>query len=405
MNSSIKLPCLRGKMGDWFYYVSLMSFKEISNRASMVPDIHKNQELSRWIQREVSNRSEEIADYLIEQEQRFFNSIIFGIYGGKPQWQELDIESKIETFSEEEKEYFGKTFGILTLSGGEEIFSIDGQHRTKAIKEAIKKQKNLENEEVAVIFVAHRKSLEGEVRTRRLFSTLNRYAVPVTISEIIALDEEDNCAILTRKLIEESELFKDKILFSKTRSLSPQNTDSFTNIVLLYDIITIQLTNKKILNFSVTGYPYEKYTSRRDSEENLAKEGKQIEAYFKKVFEAIPSLNKFFFVKNLVKREDKKTSILFRPLGQMIMFSILKVAKENSKFNKALKYFADDTFNLANPIWKNIFVDPELGTLKTEKSLQKYAIQLILIHLGIEVTLTKKDKSVFDNFNFNPADI
>ena len=144
MSKSIKLPCLRGRMGDWFYYVSLMSFKELSDRTSMVPEIHKNKELSKWIQREVSNRTEEIVSYLLEQEQRFFNSITFGLYGGKPQWQEIDIDEKSKDLSEEELEYFGRTFGILTLNGNEEIFAIDGQHRTKAIKDAVKKNPELE---------------------------------------------------------------------------------------------------------------------------------------------------------------------------------------------------------------------------------------------------------------------
>jgi len=401
MNNAIKLPCLRGRMGDWFYYVSLMSFKEIANRASMVPDIHKNKELSRWIQREVSDRTEDIVSYLVEQEQRFFNAIIFGIYGGKPQWQELDIDEKVKDFSEEERDYLGKTFGILSLSGGEEIFAIDGQHRTKAIQDAIKKDKELETEEVAVIFLAHKKTVEGEIRTRRLFSTLNRYAAPVTISEIIALDEEDNCAILTRRLIEDSDLFRDKIVFSKTRSLNPQNREAFTNIILLYDIVAIILTDKKVLNFSVTGYPFSKFTSRRESEENIVKQTKQLVAFFTKVFSAVPSLKRFFFEKNIVNREDKKTSLLFRPIGQTIMFSVLKIAQENKKLNKALEYFAKDNFNLQNGTWKQIFFDAEIETLKTDKSLQKFAIQLILHHLNIGVKMTKKDKDVFNNFNID----
>ena len=70
MNNSIKLPSLRGRMGDWFYYVSLLKFKELAKRTSLVPEIHKNEELSRWIQREVSNRSEGIMQYLENQPQR-----------------------------------------------------------------------------------------------------------------------------------------------------------------------------------------------------------------------------------------------------------------------------------------------------------------------------------------------
>jgi DNA sulfur modification protein DndB len=401
MSPLLKLPCLRGRMGDWFYYVSLMKFSEVSKRTSMVPDIHKNKELSRWIQREVSDRSQDIAEYLIDQNQRFFNAIIFGIYGGKPQWQELDIDKSFKQLSEEERDYFGKTFGILTLSGDEEIFAIDGQHRTKAIKEAIKKDKELEEEEVSVIFLAHKKTQEGEVRTRRLFSTLNRYAVPVSISEIIALDEEDNCAIITRKLIEESSIFQNKILFSKTRSLSPQNTEVFTNIVLLYDIVTILLTDRKVLNIKVSGHSLKKYTSRRDTEENINKDALGIETFLSKAFKSVPSLNVFFFVKNTVNRENEKTSLLFRPLGQMIMFSVIKVAKDQSKLSKALNYFSKDDFNLKNKIWRQVFQDPELKTLKTDKSLQKFAIQLILKHLEINFSMTKKDKVVYDNFNID----
>src|ERR1041385_4226832 len=340
MSASIKLPSLRGRIGDWFYYVSLMSFKEIANRASMVPEIHKNQKLSKWIQREVSGRTEDIVSYLIEQDQRFFNAIIFGIYEGKPQWQELDIEAKVKMLSEEEREYFGRTFGILNLNGDEKIFAIDGQHRTKAIMDAVKKDQKLEGEEVTVIFVAHKKTSEGEIRTRRLFSTLNRYAVPVTTSEIIALDEEDNCAIITRKLIEESDLFKDKIQFSKTRSLNPQNRDDFTNIILLNEMITIWLTDKKIQNIKVSGHPFGKYISRRDTEESIIETSRNVELIFKKIFKKIPSLNKFFFKNKKVNRMRSGTSLLFRPIGQIILFSVLKVAEENNKFNKALDYFA-----------------------------------------------------------------
>lgn len=405
MSAPIKLPCLRGRMGDWFYYVSLMKFSEVANRASMVPDIHKNQELSRWIQREVSDRSGDIVSYLVEQDQRFFNAIIFGIYGGMPQWQELDIDKKAKHLTEEERDYFGKTFGILSLSGTEEIFAIDGQHRTKAIKDAIIKDKELEEEEVSVIFLAHKKNKEGEVRTRRLFSTLNRYAVPVTISEIIALDEEDNSAIITRKLIEESELFKDKILFSRNKGLSPQNTTAFTNIILLYDIITIMLTDKKVVNITVDGYPLKKYSTRRDTEENINSDYSKLEIKLTKIFKAIPSLNKFFFEKNEVNREKRTTSLLFRPIGQMVMFSVLKVAEQYSKGQQALKYFSKDTFNLNNRIWKLVFLDPELKVLKTDKTLQKFAIQLILKHLKIDIKLTKKDKVVFANFSIDPSKI
>ena len=69
--------------------------------------------------------------------------------------------------------YLNRTFGILILNGEEKLFAIDGQHRTKAIKDALKEKPSIKEEEVAVIFIAHSESDEGLIRTRRLFSTLN----------------------------------------------------------------------------------------------------------------------------------------------------------------------------------------------------------------------------------------
>jgi DNA sulfur modification protein DndB len=71
-------------MGDWIYYSALMSMKDIANRVSMVQDVHKSQRLGDWIQRQVdaSIHSASIKDYLLTQPQRFFNSIVLGVYGG-----------------------------------------------------------------------------------------------------------------------------------------------------------------------------------------------------------------------------------------------------------------------------------------------------------------------------------
>lgn len=401
MSRSIKLPSLRGRMGDWFYYVSLLQFKELAERTSLVPDIHKNKELSRWIQREVSDRSEEIVLYLKEQPQRFFNAIICGIYGGKPQWQELDIDEKAANLNEEEKDYLEKTFGILTLNGDEKIFSIDGQHRTNAIKQYLKNEDDIKDEEVTVIFLAHKNTREGEIRTRRLFSTLNRYAVPVNISEIIALDEEDNSAILTRWLMEDFDFFKDKIQFSKSRSMNQGNKNHFSNIVLLYDMVTIILTDKSFSkSLKLNGYDQKKFTTRRESEEVLLAELDKLKVYFHKVLNAIPSV-KAFFKKGVTDRKLNKTSLLFRPIGQMILFYILKIAKENNKESFAINYFKKDDFNLSNKIWKMVFIDPEKGTLKTDKPRQLLAIQLICKKIGINIPMTYAEKQFMENFKID----
>ena len=404
-NKKIFLPCLRGHMGDWHYYATIMKFSDIAERTSMVPDIHRSEELSRWIQRKVGNRSKDIVTYIENQEQRFFNSIIFGIYGGEPSWQEIDVEGTND-FSETDLNYLNKTFGILTLSGSEEIFAIDGQHRTKAIKEIQKKTNDYEDEEISVIFISHKKTKQGEVRTRRLFSTLNRYAKPVNISEIIALDEEDNCAILTRELIENFDLFKGKIAFSKARGINPSNSKSFTNIVLLYDIVSILLTNRSLLvkYGKISGYDRDLYEKRRDTEENLKDDLKKLQTIFREVIKTVPSLSAFFST-GYVDRTEGSTSLLFRPIGQLIFFTVYKIAIDKGRKKDVLAFFKKDNFNLNSEVWRRVFVNEESGTLKTDTDHKRYAAQLILKHLDIDFSFSTKERENYKNFNIPPDSI
>lgn len=407
-NKKLILPALRGRMGDWFYYVTLLPLKEIAVRVSMADEIHQNKGLNTWIQRQISpKRISDIVKYLKCQEQRFFNALILGIYGGKPSWQELDIENKfnIENIGENDIINLSKTFGVLTLNGDEKIFAIDGQHRTNAIKEALKDSEELGKEEITGIFIAHKTDNEGLVRTRRLFSTLNRYAKPVSISEIIALDEEDNCAIITRNLVDNFKLFQGKILFSQNRSMSTANRTAFTNIIILYDIVKTILTDKlilgiKVANIKVDGEDHKMFTSWRASEDVIQEKQKYIENIFYEIMQSILSL-KHFFDKGIINRELKSTSLLFRPIGQNILFNTLKIGISASKKDEVLQYFSQDNFNLSNRVWRKVFFDVELERLKTDKFLQKFVVQLILKHIGIDVELSKKEEEVFKNFNID----
>lgn len=397
------LPTLRAQMGDWTYYVSIMTFEEISKRLSMADEIHKSEGLKTLIQREVKDRTKRIVDYLKTQEQRFFNSLIVGLYGGNPKYQEITVE-KYNSIEEKDMIYLNKTFGILTLDGNEKLFAIDGQHRTKAIKDSLKEKASLGKEENTVIFIAHKTDPDGLIRTRRLFSTLNRYAKPVSKSEIIAIDEEDNCAIITRNLVEDFELLKDIVLFNQNRSISNKNKSAFTNIIVLYDFITTILTNQKVFGHNVSGEDHLLFTHRRSPDKIITEKQKTIEDLFTEIFEKIPSLKRFLKRKH-VNREAKTTNLLFKPIGQNILYQTLKLAIVNKKKDKLLNYFAKDNFNLKNKIWKKVFLDEETGRIKTDKEFQKYAFYLILKFIGVNLPLSKKDQEVYDNFNIDPSEL
>lgn len=411
-SSSISLPALRGKIGDWSYYVTLMKFSEVAKRVKLPKEIdayeNENIKLGDRIQRELDpKRTKLLVDYLKNQPQRFFNSLILGIYGGKPAWQELDIsESKNpeNDVDEETLVYFGSTFGILTLSGDERIFAIDGQHRAIGIRKAVTDNIELSKEEVSVVFVAHGIDDLGKVRTRRLFSTLNRYAKPVGKSEIIALSEDDNSAIITRMLSENFEKFDGKINYNKNRSINNTNTSDFSNVIVLYDGVRTLLTDRRIYGIQVSGFSDEKFRDKRLSETSLNNEYEKLVLLFERMISEISSLN-IFFANGNVDRSSHATSLLFRPIGQNILFSVLKVSIEKDKLDQAIEFFGKDNFNLNNSIWRQMFWDEETETLNTDKSKQRYATLLILEAIGITVNRTVKDRAVYENFGIDPSEL
>ena len=85
------IPALRAHMGDWIYYITFLRMDQIANSIHFTENIYSSNVLNDMIQREVTNRSRQISDYLLKQPQRFFNSLTVGVYGGSPDWYELKI--------------------------------------------------------------------------------------------------------------------------------------------------------------------------------------------------------------------------------------------------------------------------------------------------------------------------
>ncbi len=231
-----QFPALRCVMGDWTYYVTFMKFSDVDYWIKKTRDIHKSEGLRDMIQRELKPRANAIADYLIKQPERFFNTIVVGVNGGAPRWHPIRISASSSSGDLKLDADAEKSVGVLELQGNEGLFAIDGQHRVEAIKEALKRDKSLETDDLSVIFVAHKRDQKGLQRTRRLFTTLNRYAKPITKSEGIALDEDDAYAIVTRTLVEEFDLLDGYVHFGGTAALPASDKNHLTSIITIYDM-------------------------------------------------------------------------------------------------------------------------------------------------------------------------
>ena len=236
----IDIPAIRGCMGSLIYYTATFTFKQIAERVTPVnEELRTSKSLRDQIQRSLTKNFISIRDYILTQKEHFFNALVLAIYDGDPTWNELELDFN-------GKDYY--SMGFLRLNGEEIIFPVDGQHRVEGIKEAIKNNPDLEDEDITVIFIGHHNDKEGKEKTRRIFSTLNRYAKPVKPGDIIALDEDDTVAIVTRNLLETYPLFINdnvKADLKGSKALSDNDTKSFTSLLTLYDTNRIIYTYYK----------------------------------------------------------------------------------------------------------------------------------------------------------------
>lgn len=127
------IPVIRGKIGNWRYYSGLMTFEQVAEYVTTsIGELYQAQCLDELLQRELTSNYSAIKEYLLNDEERFFNALILAIYDGDPQWLEIEFEN--HDFC---------NVGFLQFSGKEVIFPVDGQHRVAGIKAAIEEKKEL----------------------------------------------------------------------------------------------------------------------------------------------------------------------------------------------------------------------------------------------------------------------
>jgi len=113
--------------------------------------------------------------------------------------------------------------GRLYISMNSKLLINDGQHRRKAIEEALKIMPELGNETISVVFFADK----GLKRSQQMFADLNKHAVKPTTSLGILYDHRDAYSQFIVKLTNEVEIFRDKVELEKT-TISNRSTKFFT---------------------------------------------------------------------------------------------------------------------------------------------------------------------------------
>ena len=338
--SPLYLPALRGQLGTWNYYACLMRLGDVKERISYASEIHQNKSLSDMIQRALddSKRAKEIELYLLKTNDRFFNSLVVGVYGGDPQWHPFDVN--VANAAHANVPMDEDNIGYLEMNGAEHLFALDGQHRLAGIKSAIERDAAMADERVSVLFVAHQTNAAGLKRTRSLFVAINKRAVPVNKRDIIALDEVDLAAIITRQLADEHAWFsRGQVDVGRFTASVPAGSPALMTIASLYDIIRL----------SIRGIMAPERKAVLDEADRIRVSAVQIASYkklFLDYFEAIvaidPELKKAISAGKpgtLISagRTPQNPRLLFRPIGHTIITNALTRVRKTKSLKETMR--------------------------------------------------------------------
>ncbi|MDT0642173.1 DNA sulfur modification protein DndB [Zunongwangia sp. F363] len=389
----MKIPAIRSKIGEWTYYVTSLTFQQVSDHVSKVDEeLHESEVLQDLIQRSITDNYLSIKEYILNQPEMFFNSLVLAVYNDYPKWQEIEVKyDNKETFK----------IGLLDFPGKHKIFPVDGQHRVEGIKEAIKAKPKMANNEIGVIFIGHSEEPQLKKRTRRLFTTLNRYAKPVSLRDIIALDEDDIVAILTRRLIEKFKLFnEEKIVDIKSKSIPSSNKKAFTSIITLYQV---NLEICKFHYFQKTGLKpsknrIEEFLKFRPDQDTI-KDYYTFYLHFWTNFSAHLSAVKEFLNNERIPRDSQTGgNLLFRPIGILpFCKAVLRIKEAGEEtFDEIFTNFNKANLDIAEEPWTRVLWDDVRKKMLMNAGTVTY---LLLLYIYDSTILTQKEiEKLKDNY-------
>src|SRR5581483_6369652 len=405
------VPALKGKMGDWTYYVTVMKLGKVARECRIAEDIRANPELENLIQRALQDRvQKEMVPYLLNEPQRFYGALVVAVYGGEPEFSPVRVAEHELIDDSSERDSYG--FGLLRFDGSQVYYALDGQHRLKSIQEAIRLEPDLSKDEISVIILKHEETKDGLERTRRLFSTLNRRAKPTKTGLNIAIDEDDSVAIVTRRLVKENDNLKNLVLSgvdsinAKQLSRSKKNDPYITTLAAFYE------ANEILLSCFNDGMEIDSsFKQFRKSFEELDDYYKFLEDLWERMLAKCPD---FYAVLrgsktpgDIRKRVDDAGAPVFdekgnpvpggnvfaRPIGQYTIADTLKLVSLHQKsLEDAIDtIMANVSMNIDDAPWVNVIWNPNDQTIKGGKKERALISNLIAHALGLKTKMGVRD--------------
>lgn len=183
--------------GSEFYTIMV----KLGDLEKLIPDVDMSLSTEERAQRQLNRkRIPAIKKYILENRDSYVFSALACSIDGKFKFVPDETQSGI---------------GVLEIGNDSRILINDGQHRKKAIVEAIKEAPELAEESIAVVVFKDK----GLKRSQQMFTDLNKHAVKTSNSIAKLYDSKDEIAEITRRLLKEN-AFIEKYTDKEKDSLS-----------------------------------------------------------------------------------------------------------------------------------------------------------------------------------------
>lgn len=218
MNFCYKFPVVKGIQANREYYIAMVPLKMLKR---LFPEDKEFVMPEYRAQRRVNEaRIPTIVKYILENEDTYVFSALAASIDGEFQFIP----------------YGDDGLGMLEISMDAKFLINDGQHRKAAIEQALIEKPELGNESISIVFY---KDL-GLKYSQQMFTDLNKHAVKTSNSIAELYDSRDELAVVTRKIVEEVQFFKEYV--DKEKDMLGKFSSA------LFTLNTIYTANKRILS-------------------------------------------------------------------------------------------------------------------------------------------------------------
>lgn len=384
---SVTVPAIRGRFGETEYFEATMKARDFAQaiRPPLEADDWASFSIEERLQRVPNDKRimSQIAPYVANNQDRFFGSMIVLMYKAEVEFEPLGSFKAALPGAYRQS---ASQMGFLTISGGE-LIVLDGQHRYLALRLVLqgavegKAARTLSDDDVSVLFVQH----ESSIKTRRIFNVVNRNAKPTSRADNIITSEDDGYAIVARRLLSDDQPLgrargrgREELVEWKNNTLG-QRSIQLTTLSAVYDTVKLILEHGRVGPLSL---------SDRPSDEDLESWIEMCAAVWLTLLSDLSAYKTAIERPQdipALRRDDARTSLLFKPAAQVALIDGLLRAQATSglpfvEIVRRANKVAD--WSMTSPFWSGVIVKTTGAIDAGPESRRRMALLLTYLLAG-----------------------